>query len=664
MSERGLLSDSALSRENELVTSYENAASGAKVALEETIKTALDPNSYATAPPNLYNVPTMIQNSIPSGNFVIQDDAFLIWEKVATQRGMVLWLPQRGADSLYRMGFVPAGTVSDQAVNNSLINGQTGAGLGVVRKLQYNQELAVPYNANVSGDQVDFSDTLQTFFSRTKLFSGIVSLDSKTVPIGNTALNGQITLSAISDTRDVAVNSTTGSYTTSDLMNSAILPGEAINQVSVMKGAASLLASDLPSRFSAPNQSLVTHRNGGMELVYANPTPLSVAIADIRSADWRDCVFTFTDAVWVSPWKTIVTEAFTGEAMTGATTPSGNAVFTNSVQTGPINETGYLKFQWSGSMGCLLATDGAVACGIIAYHYYASCSSTGAVSYEIVKEKRLAGNRSAVGASNMPAGTNHYVVDFDPSFHKTRGFQNVNGGKYVGTFLAWGPQISYQGAPAPAPASPLTFTVSNVQIYAEAPELYVEGELGPARVFRYENLSAGQQLNLRGFLNFQCVPSADASSIVKGAVKGAPTGANVNLYVLLSALFSGRTQFHRNWVYEDYLQFIKELKRMDLRELLLWAMRGEPQVQTSALASGFFDTLGHVLGTVGKVAQTGAGIASMFAGGQFGDAAGEFGFSQHAAGQFGTSGGQFGAAGQYGGGGALGGRRQREMSYM
>ena len=78
----------------------------------DLVKATLNPRGeegQTAVPPSLYTETSFLKTFDIAGNIAIGTDTNLINEKVPTQKGLIIWQPNRGLTSCYRMGMVPSG---------------------------------------------------------------------------------------------------------------------------------------------------------------------------------------------------------------------------------------------------------------------------------------------------------------------------------------------------------------------------------------------------------------------------------------------------------------------------------------------------------------------------------------------------------------------------
>lgn len=492
---------------------------------------------------------------------------------------------------------------------------------GTIAGIQYTQELLLPYGSDSEpNDIIQIQPNLATSITFTRVFAGQIALQSSTVAIGSTALTGTFSAAAVEDTRDLA-QSNQGAYAISRLMQSADNRKDAVMQIPVEKGVCALVGPDINPDFTNPDQSNVLRVQGNYtSYPQTTGTSFNTGTTGTNWSLWYNqtngspyCAAEVL-SYWVTPVATTMTSWVTpvssannfGQQSVQLVSP----VTIPTIQTDPIAETGVLsiKFQMqtqvvfnaviTGGVGTFTMPSAAnigsaLWCiDVIATHVFARCKTDGQVYYQCFEEiKNL--TRRAAGLYNINAGASwtgpnnnsefgNYggtppyqlpnsgeTVDFDPQQFRS---SFTGTGKYIGTRISvacgWsGGDPTVLGPPAITTTSgtPIwslygyTITMFPPTIYTAAKDIDVLGNVGPARILRYDNVSYGQQVNVTGKLWCEAVPSANLAPYVKDQIMNVNRWCRASAQRLCAALYNGNSPFKRIWVLSDWVRFCTEI---------------------------------------------------------------------------------------------------------
>ena len=590
------------------------------------LRSVLCPRKYDTAPPNLYHETAFPKRVDYTGNIIIGADSALTQPKVPTQSGMILWLPNRGAGSIYRMGFIP--TASTCAIASTTIpptpNGGAanfglvfptiydGTEIVAATTFTFNGPLAVPYNATVSSDVISISPNLAVNFSTIRVFNGDVRLLCDTVPIGVTALNGVYSAGSFSDTRDVAQIVSAGTtYTAFDpnsLIQNSVTKKEGLKEVPTMEGVVSLVGSDIPPFYTNPNADLSdTVRGQFSQFTASSYSAYLGGINTLMPSTGGAGQGLVLCAAWITPWQISL-----------STTNAGTYPL-NNIVVGPIDECGILdieaRLQWLGfdQNGSTTASLGYLK--VEFWHYYATCSSTGALTWVVDKESQ----RYYSGIVGTPATSLNNASFYDRQIFRTEprlfttGFTTT--GKYMGTLCQV--EAVYTGVPVMITTiQPLTGLNAAPIFNVRARSLNERGWVGPARVLRWDNMSSGQTLKLDAIVNAQCIPSGSIAPFVQEQAMMSMEAVDLNTLPWLAAIFNGPTFLKRNWKATEYQLFLDTaFVNLDVEKLMTWIPPQAVKALGACQAAGLF---GNILGALG-------GVVGSAIGGKTGSAIGGLG---------------------------------------
>ncbi len=593
--------------------------------------------------------------------------------------------------------------------NTAVATGVTSQGIATgCDYLTYQSPVAVPYNVTNNNDVIKQSPDLALSFSQTRLFSGDLRVICDSVPIGNTALNGVFACGAFSDTRDVSqvaegTGQPTNCFDPNDLVQASVTSKDGLKEISAMKGIVSLVASDIQPFYAAPNIDETDVVNAGWETI--TPTSINTAaqlLTTVGTGTFGTYPVFCPCVVWVSPWNV---------QYTSGVSSAFNSSVVNNVNLGPINLNGVLDFRVNFSffthqlqnLQTFTALSGPtieVNCNFT--HVFASCTSNtsnSATAYGCAYVCNTEAFSITYGpndysysplnggvldpvtnANRLPGGNGQYQIT--PAFESNpRMYQQsmngtaispstgtlvsgtASGGMYLGTLIQLTAQANQPVPYVVAPTNSTPGSVENVlqsnfqlqyfNVQTRARSIYNIGELGPARVIRWDAMSNGQQLKVDGVLNAQCIPEGTIAPFVQAAAMYSDTASNLNSMTMLAELYNGDTPFKRNWTGEDYDEFMRQVfPNFDLDLIIQWK---QPKLIGTAMGAGIFDTFRKLASNpmVRQAAGKGLGmLASHLAGsrGQFGSAGSMVGAPQFGAhGMFAGSHGMFaGSRGQFG----------------
>ena len=256
------------------------------------IKGVLDPLTYRSqiAPPSEEPRGQILKNVTIDGMLTVVGDAALINEQISNTTGMVLWLCNRGLFSIYRMNFVPAGTVVGPGIIPVAPGSTSGQSRGLtgplmdpypnygftapipsaLSTLTFVQQLALPVQNDIT-DIVRIQNDLTDQVAYTRMYSGIITMTAGTISLNKSVtLTGSFSASAIEDTRDVCQSVANGAFSVGNITQSADTYKDSVYQVKVDEGVATILASDIPTDFTNPSADGTLHIDGHYQVFRPN----------------------------------------------------------------------------------------------------------------------------------------------------------------------------------------------------------------------------------------------------------------------------------------------------------------------------------------------------------------------------------------------------------
>ena len=588
------------------------------------LKTALDPRQYSTVPPNMFNQTTFSKNVSVGGNWVIREPTAIVGP-VKDSPGAVVWNVQHGVGDIQRLGFIPSGTTVPLGDGTHSIFYQPGQYIPC--HLTFGQEVPCPYSPLLASKYVaSISPDLGEDFSVVRCYAGMISLQSDAVPIGNTALTGRFAGGSINDIRDM-FQSSTGALTESNLQQQTMTSKDGIKNVGVSDGIVSILGPDLVPTFGPPDMSNV--RGNGIS---------DTEVLHVPGGVMTGAYVYGTSGVYARP---VFLTPIEGCTCNFEPTPG---VITNSVQMSPLPMHQSVRISceapsismWTGSAGNFLQAYTSYQ----VMHLYASVRDDGTVNLDntvdVVDKVSTGGvgvhcwDETVLGPTwSVIPSTGSDFTNYPPfSFSFSTPMPMSRGNMYVGSLIV--PILNTQYVGAPGPDSNLHYKIDarydiGWKIAVEALDLYNSGTLGPTRVLRWDNVSAGQELKLDGLLLAQCVPEGQIAPFVAPTAQMQQVALHLNVYPWINTVFNGTGPYRRIWNGKEYANMVAMLRDMSTDD----TGKLTPADNNAGEAAGLFSSIGSFAGnTLGGLVDD--GLHSLFGG----NAAGQFSGGGSAAGMF------------------------------
>jgi hypothetical protein len=571
-------------------------------------------------PPSIQAQPTVTKRMDYNLTFAA-NDLNLQGEKVPTSRGVILWLPARGINSVWRMGVVPVGTVSQDQLQYQIATGtsiDTGFGLRLIPYydaspttpsdslcfLTYVGELAIPYShdgSNLAGPtglnhkQFLVSPDFATTFSKARVIAGTLSIVSNTWVASNVLAGGKVPLvgrlhaTTVLDVRSVmqTTDHATGqivAFSSTAMSDNSVPKEDDCTEVAVGKGVQFLVGPDMSPMLMPPTSDSCVHHNGHRHMLNVtsgfydvSTTPEDISTTPPGNFDGKHYMLSNH---WVSPWSVT--------ADTGIGTRAGFKGPTVNVQPPSfINPAGSYDIEVLMNVGRFQTSTGPVepgsSVGSIMYygqavHVFAALAKDGSIQYysyqEVVISMAIAGGGSDWGydtltflfsAAKYQRGlvTNNMPRDLHLTTNPTGDFQTrITSAMYIGSQIITGLQVFvFASTVSPGPLylpKVYEFTMSVVTTTQNN-----MGELGPARIATYDGLGVDQAVTCNGVVHVQGVPFGNVAKFM-----------DINTYsraelcpgtvVQLGRLFdSPHTPFRRTWMRKDYIQFVRTFELSD-----------------------------------------------------------------------------------------------------
>jgi hypothetical protein len=559
------------------------------------LKTTIDPKRYNMLPPNQLSQPTFSKRIDVIGNIPIYDDATHLnplFEKVPTQSGMIVWLPNQGVSSVYRFGFVPAGTVSTGLAQG----GDAPLGPGI-NSFRYNKVLALPYNSLVTSDVLTVSPPLTAdSLSVARLYSGRIKVVSDTVPIGTTQFGGYLTATSTGDVRNLFGTYTEDPYSPANMVQMATTTNDAIKEIGVAKGAVTLLGPDISPTFHPPNADKTDTKGTGTLYPVTLMTGFTTAAQAVAAGPLLGggiptvINFNLNYAGWITPYdidNPLGVLSITGSPtvqnikLGGGLNPMGGTLdisvnfHTTSPPTGGAAQPAAYEEQW------------VVFCG----HVFACVSSNGGIYYTQKKECRVTSlARGGTFPNTFHSATFSARMFASGGFTGNAGpgdlqFQYLEGcGMYIGSMVnVFVNNIGGINGTQPATVIDPAFYYNTIHVSAHNDGN--PGELGPCRAIRWDGLIPNSQLRVDGLFMAECVPGHATAPFTQSGETMARVCENSNAMAFLAFAYnSPETPFQRNYSSDEYEQLIREvIPNMGTKQLRQF---GCPGFIRSAAAAG------------------------------------------------------------------------------
>lgn len=637
---------------------------------------AIKPQQVVAVPPNQGDVPNFGQPVKTQGTWKANDDTYN--PEVSSQAGQIVWLPTRGMISLTRYGFVAAGITTAEsptaAANFVSAWSYTTAPTfyPAIGTLTYVSEFAVPYTSvapwGTNSDILSFSPDVAADFYLGRLTTGIFNLRAGATALNQNFTSGRAAMGNISDTRDIAQDSrSTIAFEPTSLASASVIGKDGDASFPLQDGAVSLQGSDIAREFRPPNMDIVGERRE--EYDYVTPANISVlnpsVMSILSSANTVNGAQGILQSYWISPWKI---QASGNTAFVGST--QGNAGPIINIPTTAIDENGVLDLQltcqWSLSQDNLQPYPQPMSYQIgasVEAWFVSAHEGTSTTPHNLYYQSIMLMEWGP--PTTIPAGAPISPLPFQGPNYFTPGMFNIDRlfrarggtavlGKFVGLCLSFNVrtpektivQLGY------------TVNITNIGLTIISPTSGVAGNVGPAHIIQWRDVSSGQELVVDGTLNCQTVANANISQFTKTAVQGSNRATNVNVIPMLAHAFdSDETALRRMWKYPDYQAFIAPfatdpMTTADVVNMLGRSSSAAGSAAAAGLHAGLLGDLGNVIG------QRFGGGAGARIGGMIGNLA-DRALGTHAAGMFGSYSSSAGssqfaapmtfAAGSYGG---------------
>lgn len=574
--------------------------------------------------------------------------------------GLYLSLPQESHESLWHMGFVPAGaeytmaTVLYQSYPASVIqrgfdirNHYCGPPQALVFsagtncpgfKLSYIGELALP---RVGANQgITFATSVASNYSKVRAFAADFKISSTTISGTNFNMAGTLHSGIIADTRNISQvvtdqSSVRQAYPAALLNAQSITRPDDMSGVEVMKGAIDIMGPDYPRQWCSVDVDATDSIQGQWQTFqYVLPTGYSAPAVSgtTAAAQGSSNVAQF----WITPTDT---EFF----ITNHSNPSGAPQNWQKFYTGAINEDGILDID-IGLRANVAATGGAPSLSPCTYHYtanfihiFAYVAPTGYVQYNLASETQrvpitthMAYNQLAIGNNGGAAPPSLQITTQIPSTPATivrsrprmmrSGMAVSTGGKYLGTCVT----LSLEFAGQYTDTQIYGVYAFGSTIRTRARNVDAPGRVGPAHIIRYDGLGVGQQMSFAGTTWLQGIALGQLAPFIN--TNGVTLTVPDNIFSkFVELLWAMSPKYRRILSLAEYNQYVKPYFRdLTLGDLLQSIEKLDSQSSAIAkslgAAGGWFPQLGEFYDrNRGKIAAAAAlgtlgGLGAAYAG--------------------------------------------------
>lgn len=627
------------------------------------IRAAVFPRSNIILPPYMLSPTSYCQQLIVSGKFTCSDDKAIPGLMVPTQTGMVIQLPKRGCVSLWHCGFV------NNFTTNVNFPAPVSAPIGGIHFLK---SFAIPWDGSIKTKSISISPNVAKNFSRGRIVQGEITIRTGALPIGQTSFSGTASYGAPGDTRDMAQTASGNAFDQSDIAAMSMTTKDGRAQYQAVEGAVWLVGNDIAMDLTPPSADHTIQRIGSAVEIHPDDmvgtsTQLNALVAGgVGSA-------AYAQLLWFSPWA-IDPVAVPTDFVAGTGYQNFNSI-------GAIDEGGICEFDWAFKFA-IQATNGnqqyqiqVTACHVFAKALDPAVAGANNIGLQTISETREFTTFSYTGAPVY----RDFSCKFQPMerYYNSDYYSNLRG-KYVGsafTILVTKLTAGLEGS--------LQFNITDSNVMVSSPTSGLPGWVGPARIYRYDGITAGSELVMDGVINAQVLPNGTLQTFTKDSMQSGAEVADVSALPLLNYVFnSENTPVKRMWTFDEYVAFAATYKQNWSPKLLRnWTLedaKGEQAAASTTLDAATSDPtkqvvkpqsggIGDLLGSVGGIVGGPLGaLAGNTIGRMFGGACNDYGAIHSSpsvqdrllanagrlqvAGQYGAGGNYASAAGQYGAG--------------
>lgn len=617
------------------------------------LTTMLDPSHAKVAPASLVNnTSDQLQDVTFNCRFTLPAD--LPNQDTKNGRGGFMWFPMFGTISLYRVGIVNKGV--NKVLMPATWTSSSGAFGGLLDyAVTFVAETVLPHTNNIVDFSPQIPENFALGRVISGVISLTSSTQMLTATTANGQLFGcafNDVRNVNLNNRGIAYDSglmQTAAITTKDYLSCSMrdgmvaIVGPDVNPffdppnphtVNRQKGILADLgtfaltgptAAGVRTLYAFSNNSVVTGNTGAPIYPAAGPGIPSYA-AGWPNQTPANAQASFTTPFWYSPWGA------TAQLQSPAGTPSPIApipIAQTTTNWGTIGELGGVSFHLTvppTEVKTVFTTSSAVtpnvpavlvnSNGILGYelhctvqHAFGNLDADGNVDLSLSASQDV---EVAFAPVQIASSTTNPIVITTPNTVMSSITTQLSGccrtfsssfttenwatrGKYVGSSLAWYWQPRCAGAVGTNIINSLTVD-GNASVQVEVcPDLITErGQLGPGRFIKYENLDAGQGIELLGQLCVQAVPTGNVKQLTPDATY--ETSGTLDTLTAMNSFFNenAATQLRRIWTLSQYQAEIKErnISSSSLQRILAGS---GINARSHAAAAGLFSGIGSLI---------------------------------------------------------------------
>lgn len=575
---------------------------------------------------------------------------------VGTDTGVVTWHVLRGANCVQRWGIAKANSCTENywdSYSLSLMNtfsasaADTSTGDRLVT-FQFGQDTLVSWAAS---EQPQASLELENNFAYVRINSGFLSMESTTTPVNTNILNGSWDCASIDDTRAIWQTSK-GTLSRAQLSDTSVTKKDSATGIRSDVGVIAVVGSDLSMQYITPNPDRLTYSSHGVVGPSAESINFYADSSSNIATEYGQGQFNqataisawyptnpfpanlITSQIWGSPQDVKMTNYVSNCFGVPPHTIPSSAMPNIACYTGLVwTYTCFVAAMWTNVEGGVTHLPpksngyGVQAKAVLQVHdIYNTLNSDGVVVWKSVNHQYPVTYHNSQGqnAGTVPTTGAYQVPIYDtPTVitHVPVALQN-QGQTYMGTYaklilIVDGTTTINTVYPPPTPNpdnfpgySMATFQGNTLTISSYLIAVPREtgtdrqGEVGPARVIKWQDMAPGQQLTLNGVQRFACVAKSDISPYIISSGILDPTCADIAMIPIAAMLFnSSSTLFKRVYdlyEYRGYRDYAIGLRLTDVKTMSPSMM---PTYVVEAIeAAGFFDRIGKSLYNFGKKA--------------------------------------------------------------
>lgn len=648
------------------------------------IQQTIAPNDNDTRPPPFLHPSALFKQVTLNLSFqTVAPPANPLTPDLST--GLILFFPKDGVGSISHMGIVPKGhqVPSAQFFQSTLSSDADSTGgasnwilpafqWGYTQNpLTYTRALALPRLE--TGYTISADPDLSEQFSRSRQYGAWIEINSSTISTGSTTLNGICSAAVVSDTRDICQNNAGDDcYAVVNMVQAARVTKEYVKNVDIRDGVVTVQGPDIPDDYSAPNAGVVDRVHGGWQSLMSDqvfqnpfvPNNSGGALSDTGRALFM---------AFISPWGVQCNEQNNGAGYPANGFHPGPTVAIPAIDEFGIVDVSIDTVARIPSYDTATGSTDVVTFQLVCEWVFAGItdSKAGTIGYQSIRvSKSVIGTVAdfytpVINANPLPYACSALwgkqlggELSCASQYYSQGGYRTF--GKMVGVRV--GIQF-FDPSPVTGQVQPLVPQILMFDLSVRARQIDVIGKVGPCHIIRYDDVGAGQNIEISGGLNTESVAKSNLAPFVQHSITGANYGADMNIMPLLYALYNSRpdvSPFKCSWARSAWYEFqattVKQLSISDIEDM----GAKSKSIASASQAAGVFSGLGSVLGQ-----HLGNMVGHPRAGNALGSIAGSMLDSfqgSGAAGQFGSGAmGQFGsdAAGQFGSNSFSGMVRQR-----